>query len=407
MTKVMQGVRVVEVAHFAFAPSAGAILADWGADVIKIEPPERGDPQRAFLVFGGHPLDPTFNPIVEHINRGKRSVGVDLSKPEGREVLYEICKTADVFLTNFLPGARQKLKVDLEHIRAANPRIIYARGSAFGDKGPDRDRTGFDGTAFWSRGGIAHSISPKELDVPLALGIPAFGDSQGGMYIAGGIAAALFHRMQTGEATEVDVSLVSTAWWGGGLGLGIGLHLGELTRIGLPKPSDNPNPFWGMFKTSDGAVISLMVLQPHLYIRDVFEHLGLAELAADPRFSDIKALMANAEAATTFIIKAFASKPLDYWRGHLRTMKAQWAIVQSLLDLANDEQALANDMLFEVEAPGHDKPMKLTRGPVQFDKEPVRTCRAPRAGEHTETILREIGLADERIETLKASGTVA
>ena len=143
MVKVMKGYRVIEVAQFTFVPSCGGLLADWGADVIKIEHPLRGDAQRAFNQWLGKPVDPNHNPMLEHSNRGKRSIGLDLSKPEGQAVIHELAKTADVFLTNMLPGDRQKLKIDVEHIRAANPNIVYARGSAYGDKGPDRDRGRF------------------------------------------------------------------------------------------------------------------------------------------------------------------------------------------------------------------------------------------------------------------------
>src|SRR5512139_1290902 len=153
-TKVMQGVRILEVAQFTFTPAAGAILADWGADVIKIEHPVRGDTQRGFVNVGGVKVNPARHTLMEHPNRGKRSVGLDVTKPEGQELLYEIAKTADVFLTNYLPAARQKNKFDVEHIRAANPDIIYARGSAFGDKGPEREAGGFDSTAFWTRSGV-------------------------------------------------------------------------------------------------------------------------------------------------------------------------------------------------------------------------------------------------------------
>ena len=180
-TKVMEGVRILEVAQFTFTPAAGAILADWGADVIKVEHPVRGDTQRGFLNMGGVKLDPLRHTLIEHPNRGKRSIGIDLATPEGQEVLYELAKTADVFLTNYLPQHRQKNKFDVEHIRAVNPDIIYARGSALGNKGPERQIGGFDGTCFWSRSGIAHAMSPAELDGPLGQGMPAFGDSIGGI----------------------------------------------------------------------------------------------------------------------------------------------------------------------------------------------------------------------------------
>jgi len=284
----MEGVRVLEVAQFTFVPAAGAILADWGADVIKVEHPVRGDTQRGFINMGGFQLDPDRHPLIEHPNRGKRSVGIDVSTPGGQEVLYEIAKTADVFLTNYMPAQRQKNKFDVENIRAVNPNIIYARGSAYGDKGPGRDTGGFDGTAFWTRSGVGHALTPEELGGALSQGIPAFGDSIGGMNIAGGISAALFHRERTGEAVEIDVSLLSTAWWAGGASVTQGMETGETMRSAMPDAT-NPsvNPFMANYLTSDGGTINLCIVSPTGYIRDAFEHLGLPELAADPRFADV------------------------------------------------------------------------------------------------------------------------
>jgi len=408
MTKVMQGVRVLEVAQHTFVPAAGAILADWGADVIKIEHPVRGDTMRGFVQLGGVKINPKRHTLMEHPNRGKRSVGVDVSTPEGQQVIYELAKTADVFLTNYLPAARQKLKLDIVHIRAANPNIIYARGSAYGDKGPEREVGGFDGTAFWSRSGIARAFTPDELDGPLSQGIPAFGDSIGGMNIAGGIAAALFHRSQTGQATELDVSLLSTAWWAAGTAIDMGIEMGAMPRPRMPfSGSNGGNPFMGNFRTADGGTINLCTLTPGPYIRDVFTHLGLPEAADDPRFSTVEALLKNWAEASALIVVAIGSKPFAYWRQHLKTMKGQWAPIQSLIDLATDEQALANDMLFDVEPSDGGKPIKLVRGPVQFDHEPVQTTRAPEASEHTESVLLELGLEWERIEALKAAGAIA
>ncbi len=408
MTQVMKGVRVLEVAQMTFVPAAGAILADWGADVIKIEHPVRGDSQRGFVNMGGVKVNPKRSPFVEHPNRGKRSVGVDITKPEGMAVIYELAKTADVFLTNYLPGRRQKLKFDLEHIRAVNPNIIYARGSAYGDKGPERDVGGFDGTAFWNRSGIATAMSPEELGGPISQGIPAFGDSIGGMNIAGGISAALFHRERTGEALELDVSLLSSAWWAAGTSIDMGIDCGQVSRNRMPTSGGNPgNPFMGNYTTSDGGTINLCTLTPGPHIRNVFEHLGLPDAADDPRFATAEALMQNWQEASDLIRDKFAARPFDYWRAHLKTMSGQWAPVLDLLTIAEDEQALANDMLFEVEAGDGGEPVKLVRGPVQFNHEPTRTTRAPEASEHTELVLMEMGMEWDMIEQLKEKGAIA
>ena len=408
MIKVMEGIRVLEVAQFTFVPAAGAILADWGADVIKVEHPLRGDTQRGFLNMGGIQVNPDRHPLMEHPNRGKRSVGIDVSTPGGQEVIYELAKTSDVFLTNYMPAQRQKNKFDVEHIRAVNPNIVYARGSAYGDKGVERDVGGYDGTAFWTRSGVGHALTPAELGGALGQGIPAFGDSIGGMFIAGGISAALLHRERTGEALELDVSLLSTAWWAAGASVTQGMETGETMRSPMPgSMAPSVNPFMANYLTSDGGTINLCIISPTGLIRDTFEHLGIPELADDPRFSEVLPLIQNANAAGELITKAFAAKPFEYWRQHLKTLKGQWAPFQSLIDLADDEQAIANDMIAEVEVVSGGAPFRVVRGPVQFNHEPLETTRAPQASEHTEIVLMELGMDWDRIAELKDSGAIA
>lgn len=406
--QVMKGIKVLEVAQFIFVPSAGAILAEWGADVIKVEHPERGDAQRGLVRSQGQLINANRNPMLEHANRGKRSVGIDISKPEGQAVLYEIAKGADVFLTNYLPLARQKLNIDVEHLRAVNPNIIYVRGSAHGEKGPDRERGGFDVTTFWSRSGIAYTVSPEEFEVPLMQGVGAFGDSIGGMNIAGGVAAALFHRSQTGEALEVDVSLLSTAWWASGVTLNMASFAGEVARNQLPKAGPMPgNPLVGFFKTADGGTINLFTLQPDPHIRSFFEHLGLAEMADDPRFSSGRALMENWQVASERIAQTLATKPLTFWCERLKTYSGQWSPIQSPVDFLRDEQALANDMLMELEAADGGPPMQVVRGPVQFNGQPATVVRSPQASEHTEMLLIEHGFSWDQLAELKAAGAIA
>jgi len=408
MTQVMKGVRVLEVAQFVFVPAAGAVLADWGAEVIKVEHPVRGDTQRGFLNMGGVTLDPQRHTLFEHPNRGKRSVGIDVSTPEGQEILYELARTCDVFLTNYLPQVRQKNKFDVEHIRAVNPNIIYARGSALGNKGPEREVGGFDGTCFWSRSGVAYSMTPAEMEGPLTQGIAAFGDSIGGMFIAGGIAAALYNREKTGEGAELDVSLLSAAWWASGALVSQVMETGIVTRNPMPSSGGSVrNPFMGNFRTSDGGTINLCMVSPTGLIADTFAHVGVPEAANDPRFADVKLLIENAGAASDILVKAFAAQPFAYWRQHLKTMKGQWAPIQSFEDLLTDEQAMANDMIIEVEGGDGGAPLRLVRGPVQFDGKPVETTRSPQASEHTELVLMELGVDWDRIEDLKAKGAIA
>ena len=213
MANALSGFRVLEVASWMFVPSAGAVLADWGADVIKVEHPVTGDPQRGLssmgLIPGG---DGAVNYIIEQPNRGKRSIGIDISTDGGRELLYQLAETSDVFLTSFLPAVRQRLKIDVEHIKAVNPRIVYARGTGQGPLGPDREKGGYDGASYWGRGAVGSALKPADAEFPIG-GRPGFGDLAGGMAIAGGIAAGLLQRATTGEAPVVDVSLLGIAMW--------------------------------------------------------------------------------------------------------------------------------------------------------------------------------------------------
>ncbi|HEX8802779.1 MAG TPA: CoA transferase, partial [Acidimicrobiales bacterium] len=248
MTAVMQGVRILEVAEHTFVPAASALLADWGAEVVKIEHVERGDAMRGLASSGLAVMGTDVHVLLEHSNRGKRSLGLDLTSEEGLDILYRLAATCDVFLTNKLPSVRAKLKIDVDDVRAHNPRIIYVRGTGQGERGPDADRGSYDSLAYWCRAGVAMGVKQAEHDHVPPPPAPAFGDSIGAMTIAGGIMGALYHRERTGEATTVDVSLLGVGLWSMGAALALSLQFG----VGWSPPplgASTGNPLSATYKT--------------------------------------------------------------------------------------------------------------------------------------------------------------
>src|SRR5262245_26831296 len=211
MTKMLDGVKVVEISTWAFVPSAGVALAEWGADVIKIEPPS-GDPIRALTNAGVGPMEGIVFPW-ELWNRGKRAIALDLTQPDAQELVLKLCEEADVLLTSYLPPSRRKLGFDEEAVRARNPNIVYACCPGQGYGGPEADKGGYDSISFWSRGAISAAVTPPGHPRPLGMPGGAFGDSLSGMALAGGIAAALLKKERTGDGSLVDGSLLGTAAW--------------------------------------------------------------------------------------------------------------------------------------------------------------------------------------------------
>jgi crotonobetainyl-CoA:carnitine CoA-transferase CaiB-like acyl-CoA transferase len=405
MSGVLDGVRVLEVASWTFVPSAGAVLSDWGADVIKIEHPETGDPQRGLITSGLVPSGPSaVNFMMEQPNRGKRSVGLDIATPGGLELLYRLAETSDVFLTNFLPPARRRLKIDVDHIRARNPNIIYARGTGQGVKGPDADKGGYDGASFWARGGLAATLTPAGLPWPIGQR-PAMGDLPGGMTIAGGIAAALFSRERTGEPRVVDVSLLGLAAWMLSPDIVASKLFGEVFESKRFTREDLPNPIVNNYRTKDGRFISLMMLESDRYWADLCRHVGRPDLIDDPRFVDSAARFENRKECIALLDELFASRTLSEWRQALATVEGVWAVAQTVREIHDDPQAVANGYLPEVKS-DDGAAFTLVASPVQFDETAVQLRPGPEHGQHTEEVLLELGLTWEEIVEHKAANSI-
>ena len=405
MTSVMQGVRILEVAEQTFVPAASALLADWGADVVKIEHVERGDAMRGLASTGVLSIPSDVHVLMEHSNRGKRSLGLDLASSEGREILYEIAQRSDVFITNKLSGVRKKLQIDVEHLRARNPGIIYVRGSGQGERGPDADKGSYDSLAFWARAAVAMGVKSSDQEqVPHPPG-PGFGDSIGAMTIAGGVMGALYHRERTGEATIVDVSLFGTGLWAQGQAIALSMLLG--VPFSIPTGGRRSvNPLVGNYRTRDGHFLSFTCLQAGKYWPGMCEVIGQPELASDPRFADHQSLVSNGAEAVGILQGCFAERTLQEWRKLLEAFDGQWSVVQDTLQAAADPQTISNGYVQECSTAG-GVDFRLVAAPVQFDEEPARPGRAPEFNEHGDEILREIGFDAEAILELKLRGVVA
>jgi len=405
VTEVMSGVRILEVAEHTFVPAASALMADWGAEVIKIEHVERGDAMRGLASTGVANIPTDVHVLLEHSNRGKRSLGLDLTSEDGLDILHKLAATADIFLTNKLPGVRKKLKIDVEDIRAHNPRIIYVRGTGQGSRGPDADKGSYDSLAFWARSGIAANIMRPEyghVPVPPA---PGFGDSIGAMTIAGGMMGALFHRERTGEATVVDVSLLGTGLWSIGQALGLSLLL-DIPWAAPPADALRANPLVANYLTKDDRWLAFTCLQAGKYWPPMCEAIGRPELATDPRFADHASLLANGAEAAAILREVFAERTLDEWRERLNDFVGQWTVVQNTLEAAADPQTLANGYVQDCQTAA-GVPFRLAAAPVEFDERPPAAGRAPEFNEHGDDILAELGLEWDAIVDLKVRGVVA
>jgi crotonobetainyl-CoA:carnitine CoA-transferase CaiB-like acyl-CoA transferase len=400
----MRGIRVVEVADYIFVPAASGLLADWGADVIKVEHHVHGDLMRGLRTHHpGQPEVPAFHAGMEAANRRKRSIGLNLASESGREVLHSLVRSADVFLTSKLEPTRRKLKFDVDDLRAVNPNLVYVRGTGHGAKGAEANTGGFDALDFWYRSGIAMGAKAREVDDPPFMPCGAFGDNTGGMYIAGGIAAALLHRERTGQAVTVDASLLAAGMWT--LSTGIALSGLYGTPVQQRPVGSSLAPMVATYPTSDGRFIALCCLEGHRYFPDLCRVLGLSEMPDTPRFATAEEFDRASEVVRPFIASAFRMLTYKEAIGRLADFAGQWGPVHASDQIAEDGQVLANQLMGEMTtSTGH--PMMAVRPPVQFNESPAELGRPPQFNEHCEEILAEIGYDADGIIDLKLSGVV-
>ncbi|CAJ1587064.1 CoA transferase [[Mycobacterium] wendilense] len=401
MSGPFDGVRVIEVASWTFVPGAGAIMADLGADVIKVEPPT-GDPQRA-LRNALNADDSTPNPFLQVPNRGKRSITLDLRSPAGVETLFRLTKTADVFLTSYLPKVRAKLGIDAEALRADNPRLIYVRGSGWGRNGPMADAGGFDSAAAWSAAGVQNKLTAPGAAEPAAQPA-AFFDLQGSSAIAGAVAMALFQRERQGQGAEVDVSLLGTGMWTMSPDLAaVAAGSGELPR---QYRNEVANPIVNTYRTADDRWINLVCLQSDRYWPELCQAISRPELAEDERFTDMARRYVNRAACIAELDKTFGERTLDQWRTALAGFSGVWSAAASFEEVCANPQVAENGYLPEV-TPAQGQPFRVVAPPYQFDGVPgVPAGPAPELGQHTEEVLLDCGWDWDEISALREGGAL-
>jgi crotonobetainyl-CoA:carnitine CoA-transferase CaiB-like acyl-CoA transferase len=401
MNQPFDGVRVIEVAAWTFVPGAGAIMADLGADVVKVEPPT-GDPQRG-LRNALNIDEAAANPFLEVPNRGKRSITLDLSTPDGLGILRRLVSEADVFLTSYLPKVRAKLGIDVDDLRSDNTKLIYVRGSGWGSKGPMASAGGFDAAAAWSAAGTQYKLTAPGSAEPVVQPA-AFFDLQGSSAIAGAVAMALFRRERTGRGAVVDVSLLNTGMWTMGPDLvAAATSSGELPR---PNRLDAANPIVNSYRTKDDRWVNLVCLQSDRFWPELCGLIGREELAFDERFGDAGRRYVNRTKCIAELDAAFSSRTLSEWQNVLANFSGVWSAAATFAEVRNSVQVSENGYFPEVV--GNDgRTFQLVAPPYQFDGA-ATTPRgpAPEVGQHTEDILVECGYSWDEIGEHRDRGTL-
>jgi len=396
----LQGIKVVEMGVWVAGPAAGAILADWGAEVSKIEPIRVGDPARLFASMFG--ADLPFNPPFEMDNRGKRSIAIDLGAAEGQQVAYELIDAADVFVTNVRMAGLQRLGFDHEPLRARNPRLVYGAISGYGFEGPDAERAGYDIAAYWARAGIASVLSQPDQMPPFQRG--GMGDHGAGQACAGAIAAALFDRERTGAGQLVTTSLLRQGIYT------LSFDLAFLLRFGVPiavaDRTKMGNPCINNYRDRDGRWFWLVGLEGERHWPPLCRAVGHPEWIDDPRFAEPARRAENAAVLIAELDAIFATRSRAEW-GEIFDAQEDlwWAPVQNLEEVLADPQVAAAGGFIEV--PDGDGTVLLPATAADFGSAAAAPERAaPSHGEHTDEILAGLGREGAEIAALRARGIV-
>jgi crotonobetainyl-CoA:carnitine CoA-transferase CaiB-like acyl-CoA transferase len=381
----LHGLRVVELGVWVAAPAASALLADWGADVVKVEPPT-GDPMRS--AFGSLGIGQEFpNPAFAQDNRGKRSVVLDLRQPKARDQLERLLAGADVFLTNLRPDALDGLGLEPASTVGRHPHLVYCSVSGYGLRGDDRNRPAYDIGAFWARSGLSVQLANSD-GVPLnARG--GIGDHISGLAALAGLLAAVLEQRHTGRGRVVEVSLLRTGTYVLGWDLSLQETLGKVAKAEARE--SNQTPLMNSYRASDGRWFFLTGLEANRHIDKVYRALGREDLHDDPRFADAGTLRKHRTEVIAVLDEIIAEHPLDYWAERFDREGVWWAPAQGPAEVLGDPQLAATDGLLAASDGPDPSVGRQINGPVSFSDIPVRAAApAPRLGEHTEEVLTEL-----------------
>jgi len=402
MDGCLEGVKIIEMGHVVAVPSAAAILADWGADVVKVEAPEVGDQMRGITRIEGGKLADDIHYVFETMNRNKRGITLNLKQEKGKNIMYELVRKSDVFMSNFQPATLAKLELGYQSLSQLNPRLVYASLSGYGNKGPGKDKPGYDYAAFWANSGLMDKLSDPD-GVPRRQR-PGVGDNTTSMCIAAGISAALFAREKTGRGQELSFSLYNTAVWTLQADIQVALSMGEELPYGDVNRA--ANPLWNTYRTKDGRWMELCMLQPDIFWPRFCNAIGLGHLEHDPRFESSQKREDNREALIAIIKDAFAGKTLIEWEEILGKNDLFNCRVQTVSEVVNDPQAIENGFFTELDHPSGRR-IRLVASPVLFNgaRPPIRRS-APELGQHTEEVLLELDYTWDDIATFRDTGSI-
>lgn len=397
---LLEGLKVVEMATFVLAPAAGTVMADHGADVVKVEPCGIGDPYRMLYRFA--PLPPCeVNYPWLHTNRNKRSLAVDLKQDEGREIVLALAREADVFLTNYHPSVLAALRLRYEDVQPVNPRLIYGHATGYGERGDEIERPGYDATAYWARSGLMEAVRDGAADpgVPVA----AMGDHPSSIALFGAVMLALYERERSGRGRKATTSLIANGAWANATYI-------QAALCGAPpyRPysrDEYPNAMGCIYMTADGRRLLLLLIKGAEEFGHFCEVIERPELADDPRFAEVPERRANARELIAIMDDVFAQRPLAEWQSLFDANAITYGVLSLTEELADDPQFLANDVLVPLAADGAER---TVTSPIEVSGAPKRPAGpAPELGQHTDEVLGELGYDDAARAQLRERGVVA